>query len=90
MPECANTMKKEDFRQSYNTYWIVSSPSFMSSITQDMKYCQSLRSYDPKYGVDRADCKAIKALLYLPSPDVLIAPRQHIQDELKLIADMYR
>ena len=33
----------------------------MSSITQDMKYCQSLRSYDPKYGVDRADCKATKA-----------------------------
>lgn len=77
----------------------------MSSITQDMKYCQSLRSYDPKYGVDRVDCKAIKALLYLllvcplrrlpcnprrASPDVLIAPRQHIQDELKLIADMYR
>lgn len=92
MTECANTMKKEDFRQSYNTYWIVSSPSFMSSITQDMKYCQSLRSYDPKHGVDRADCKAIKAssisasgvpvaLIHCSpisaSPDVFIVTPQH-------------
>lgn len=103
MTECANTMKKEDFRQSYNTYWIVSSPSFMSSITQDMKYCQSLRSYDPKYGVDRADCKAIKAssisasgapvtLIHCSpisaSPDVFIVTPATHKKEFKLVADM--
>ena len=37
----------------------------MNSITQDMKYRQSLLTYALKYGVSRASRKYNKAVLYL-------------------------
>ena len=78
----------------------------MNSITQDMKYRQSLLTYAQKYGVSRAGRKYNKSRSYiyfwlarydgsLPSLACQSRrphshPRQHTQEELKLIADMHR
>ena len=78
----------------------------MNSITQDMKYRQSLLTYAQKYGVSRASRKYNKSRSYIyfwlarydgslhslacQSRRPHSHPRQHTQEELKLIADMHR
>ena len=78
----------------------------MNNITQDMKYCQSLLTYAQKYGVSRASRKYNKSRSYIyfwlarydgslqslacQSRRPHSHPRQHTQEELKLIADMHR
>ena len=78
----------------------------MNSITQDMKYRQSLLTYAQKYGVSRAGRKYNKSRSYIyfwrarydGSLQSLTCrsrrphgrPNQHTQKELKLIADMHR
>lgn len=81
-----------------------SASSFMTSITQDMKYRQSLMSYAAKFGVSRASRKYNKTRSYIyfwkarwdGSIDSLACqsrrphshPNQHTEEELKLIRDM--
>lgn len=78
----------------------------MTSITQDMKYRQSLMKYAEKYGVSRASRKYNKSRSYIyfwkarwdGSVESLACqsrrphshPNQHTQAELKLIRDMRR
>ena len=78
----------------------------MESITQDMKFRQSLMNYAEKYGVSRASRKYDKARSYiyfwlkrydgtLESLACLsrrphFHPNQHTEAELKLIRDMHR
>ena len=78
----------------------------MSSITQDMKYRQSLMKYAEKYGVSRASRKYNKARSYIyfwkarwdgtveslrcQSRRPHSHPNQHTEEELKLIRDMRR
>ena len=78
----------------------------MNSITQDMKYRQSLLTYAQKYGVSRASRKYNKSRSYIyfwlarydgslhslacQSRRPHSHPRQHTQEELKLISDMHR
>ena len=78
----------------------------MNNITQDMKYRQSLLTYAQKYGVSRASRKYNKSRSYIyfwrarydgslqslacQSRRPHSHPRQHTQEELKLIADMHR
>ena len=78
----------------------------MNSITQDMKYRQSLLTYAQKYGVSRASRKYNKSRSYIyfwrarydgslqslscQSRRPHSHPNQHTQEELKLIADMHR
>lgn len=78
----------------------------MSSITQDMKWKQSLMKYAEKYGVSRASRKYNKARSYIyfwkarwdGSVESLACesrrphshPNQHTEEELKLIRDMRR
>ena len=78
----------------------------MNSITQDMKYRPSLLNYAQKFGVSRASRKYNKSRSYIyfwrarydGSLQSLACqsrcphrhPRQHKQEELKLIADMHR
>ena len=78
----------------------------MNSITQDMKYRQSLLTYAQKYGVSRASRKYNKNRSYIyfwharydgslqslacRSRRPRSLPNQHTQKELKLIADMHR
>ena len=78
----------------------------MNSITQDMKYRQSLLTYARKYGVSRASRKYNKSRSYIyfwrarydgslqslacQSRRPHSHPNQHSQEELKLIADMHR
>ena len=77
-----------------------------NSITQDMAYRQSLMKYTEKYGVSRASRKYNKSRSYIyfwlarydgslhslacQSRRPHSHPRQHTQEELKLIADMHR
>ena len=76
------------------------------SITQDMAYRQSLMKYAEKYGVSRASRKYNKSRSYIyfwkkrydGSKESLLCqsrrphshPREHTQQELKLIRDMRR
>ena len=78
----------------------------MNSITQDMKYRQSLLTYALKYGVSRASRKYNKSRSYIyfwlarydgslhslacQSRRPHSHPKQHTQKELKLISDMHR
>ena len=78
----------------------------MNSITQDMKYRQSLMNYALKYGVSRASRKYNKNRSYIyfwrkwydgtleslacQSRRPRSHPNQHIEAELKLIRDMHR
>ena len=78
----------------------------MNSITQDMKYRQSLLTYAQKYGVSRASRKYNKSRSYIyfwrarydGSLQSLACrsrrphshPNQHTPEELKLISDMHR
>ena len=78
----------------------------MNSITQDMKYRQSLMKYAEKYGVSRASRKYNKARSYIyfwkarwdgtveslccQSRRQHSHPNQHTEEELKLIRDMRR
>lgn len=78
----------------------------MNSITQDMKYRQSLLIYAQKYGVSRTSRKYNKSRSYIyfwlvrydGSLQSLVCrsrrphshSRQHTQKEIKLIADMHR
>ena len=78
----------------------------MKSITQDMKYRQSLLIYAQKYGVSRASRKYNKSRSYIyfwrarydGSLQSLACrsrrphshPNQHTPEELKLISDMHR
>ena len=78
----------------------------MNSITQDMKYRQSLMKYAEKYGVSRAGRKYNKARSYIyfwkarwngtveslccQSRRPHSHPNQHTEEELKLIRDMRR
>ena len=78
----------------------------MNSITQDMKYRQSLLTYAQKYGVSRASRKYNKSRSYIyfwrarydgslqslacQSRRPHSHPNQHTQEELKLLADMHR
>ena len=78
----------------------------MSSITQDMKYRQSLMKYAEKYGVSRASRKYNKARSYIyfrearwdgtveslrcQSRRPHSHPNQHTEEELKFIRDMRR
>ena len=80
--------------------------SFMSSITQDMRYRQSLMKYAAKYGVSRASRKYNKSRSYIyfwqgrwDGSVGSLAYRsrrphshhnQHTEAELKLIRDMRR
>lgn len=80
--------------------------SLMATVTQDMKYRQSLISYALKYGVSRASRKynRPRSTIYFwlsrydgtieslanRSRRPLSHPSQHTQDELKLIGDMRR
>lgn len=77
-----------------------------NSITQDMKYRQSLMKYAEKYGVKRASRKYNKARSYIyfwrsrwdGTAESLACqsrrphshPRQHSEEEIKLIRDMRR
>ena len=76
------------------------------SITQDMAYRQSLMKYTEKYGVSRASRKYNKSRSYIyfwrgrwdGTPESLACrsrrphshPKQHTEEELKLIRDMRR
>lgn len=78
----------------------------MNSITQDMQYRQSLMSYTEKYGVSRASRKYNKSRSYIyfwkarydgtleslanHSRRPHNHPRQHTDDEIKLIRNMRR
>ena len=78
----------------------------MNSITQDMKYRQSLLTYAQKYGVSRASRKYNKSRSYIyfwrarydgslqslacQSRRPHSHPSQHTPEELKLISDMHR
>ena len=78
----------------------------MNSITQDMKYRQSLLTYAQKYGVSRAGRKYNKSRSYIyfwrarydgslqslacQSRRPHSHPSQHTPEELKLISDMHR
>ena len=78
----------------------------MNSITQDMKYRQSLLTYAQKYGVSRASRKYNKSRSYIyfwrarydgslqslacQSRRPHSHPNQHTSEELKLISDMHR
>ena len=78
----------------------------MNSITQDMRYRQSLMKYAEKYGVSRASRKYNKSRSYIyfwkarwdGSVESLACqsrrphhhPNQHTEDEVKLIRDMRR
>ena len=78
----------------------------MNTLTQDMRFRQSLLSFAAKYGVSRASRKYNKSRSYIyfwrkrwnGSPDSLAPlsrrphhhPNQHTSDELKLIRDMRR
>ena len=78
----------------------------MNSITQDMKYRQSLLIYAQKYGVSLANRKCNKSRSYIyfwrarydGSLQSLACqsrcphshPRQHTQEKLKLFADKHR
>ena len=78
----------------------------MNSITQDMKFRQSLLQYADKYGVARASRKYNKTRSYIyfwrKRYDGTISslachsrkphhhPREHTSEELKLIRDMHR
>ena len=78
----------------------------MNSITQDMKYRQSLLTYAQKYGVSRASRKYNKSRSYIyfwkarwDGTAASLAcrsrrphshPSQHTGEELKLIRDMRR
>jgi len=80
--------------------------SLMATVTQDMKYRQSLMCYALKYGVSRASRKynRPRSTIYFwlsrydgtieslanRSKRPLSHPNQHTQDELKLIRDMRR
>ena len=80
--------------------------SFMNSVTQDMRYRQSLMQYAEKYGVSRASRKYNKSRSYIyfwkkrwdgnmqslacQSTRPHSHPNQHTEDELKLIRDMRR
>ena len=82
------------------------SSSLMNSITQDMKYRQSLLTYAQKYGVSRASRKYNKSRSYIyfwrarydgslqslacQSRRPHSHPNQHTPEELKLISDMHR
>ena len=77
-----------------------------NSITQDMKYRQSLMKYAEKYGVSRASRKYNKGRSYIyfwrsrwdgtvesldcQSRRPHSHPRQHTEEELKLIRNMRR
>ena len=81
-------------------------PFMSKSITQDMKYRQSLMKYAEKYGVSRASRKYNKGRSYIyfwrsrwdgtiesltcQSRRPHRHPSQHTEDELKLIRDMRR
>ena len=81
-------------------------PFMSNSITQDMKYRQSLMKYAEKYGVSRASRKYNKGRSYIyfwrsrwdgtveslacQSRRPHSHPSQHTEDELKLIRDMRR
>ena len=78
----------------------------MNSITQDMKYRQSLLTFAQKYGVSRAGRKYNKSRSYIyfwrarydgslqslacQSRRPHSHPNQHTPEELKLISDMHR
>ena len=78
----------------------------MNSVTQDMKYRQSLMMYSKKYGVSKASRKYNKSRSYIyfwlmrydGSIESLVCrsrrphyhPNQHTAEELKLIQDMRR
>ena len=78
----------------------------MNSITQDMKYRQSLLTYAQKYGVSRTSRKYNKSRSYIyfwrarydgslqslacQSRRPHSHPNQHTPEELKLISDMHR
>lgn len=78
----------------------------MNSVTQDMRYRQSLMQYAEKYGVSRASRKYNKSRSYIyfwkkrwdgsmqslacQSTRPHSHPNQHTEDELKLIRDMRR
>ncbi len=78
----------------------------MNSITQDMKYKQSLMEYSRKYGVGKASRKYNRARSYIyfwlnrydgtldslrpQSKRSHTHPNQHTEAELKLIRDMRR
>ena len=78
----------------------------MNSITQDMRYRQSLLEYARKYGVAKASRKYNRARSYVyfweawydgsleslrpHSKRPHSNPRQHTQEEIKLIEDMRR
>lgn len=78
----------------------------MNSVTQDMKYKQSLMKYAEKYGVSRASRKYNKSRSYIyfwkTRYDGTLAslacqsrrphshPNQHTEEEIKLIRDMRR
>ena len=80
--------------------------SFMKSITQDMRYKQSLMEYSLKYGVSKASRKYNRARSYIyfwlkrydgtlqslqpQSKRPKHHPSEHTPDELKLIQDMRR
>ena len=77
-----------------------------NSITQDMKYRQALMKYAEKYGVSRASRKYNKGRSYIyfwrshwdgtveylgcQSRKPHGYPKQHTEEELKLIRDMHR
>ena len=78
----------------------------MTSVTQDMRYRQSLMQYAQKYGVSRASRKYNKGRSYIyfwktrwngtleslacQSRRPHSHPNQHTEEELKLIRDMHR
>ena len=80
--------------------------SFMKSVTQDMRYRQSLMKYAEKYGVSRASRKYNKSRSYIyfwkarwdgsegslacQSKRPHSHPNQHTEEELRLIRDMRR
>ena len=80
--------------------------SFMTSVTQDMRYRQSLMQYAEKHGVSRASRKYNKGRSYIyfwkarwnGTSESLCCqsrrphshPNQHTEAELKLIRDMHR
>ena len=88
------------------TYQKGATPFMSNSITQDMKYRQALMKYAEKYGVSRASRKYNKGRSYIyfwrsrwngtveslgcQSRRPHSHPRQHTEEELKLIRDMRR
>ena len=90
----------------HNNYAERKCPSLMTSVTQDMKYRQSLMKYVEKYGVSRASRKYNKSRSYIyfwaarydggieslacRSRRPRSHPNQHTEAEIKLIRDMRR